>query len=112
MLPTLTRTADATAAERVTFNKAVNARSVTLDGVVYDPAGTLTGGSRPQSASLLEQLQKINDLKDQLTEEKHKLQKLDSEFAKTRDSSREYQVLHTSLVGLFHSYITKLDLTP
>jgi structural maintenance of chromosome 2 len=66
---------------------------VTLDGVVYDPAGTLTGGSRPQAASLLEQLQRLNDLKDQLAEEKQKLQHLDSEFARTRESSREYQVM-------------------
>jgi len=76
----------------VTFNKTVNARSVTLDGVVFDPAGTLTGGSRPQAASLLEQLQRLNGMKDQLAEEKHKLQKLDGDFAKTRESSREYQV--------------------
>ncbi|ELR14920.1 uncharacterized protein ACA1_051110, partial [Acanthamoeba castellanii str. Neff] len=88
---------DSTAAERVTFNKTVNARSVTLDGVVFDPAGTLTGGSRPQAASLLEQLQRLNGMKDQLAEEKHKLQKLDGDFAKTRESSREYQKLKEAL---------------
>lgn len=65
---------------------------MTLDGVVYDPAGTLTGGSRPQATSLLEQLQRINDLKDQLSAEKEKLQEFERNFARTRDSSREYQV--------------------
>jgi len=76
----------------VTFHKAVHARSVTLDGVVYDPAGTLTGGSRPQGTSLLEQLQKINYLKEQLRDEEGTLQRLSSQIANMKESSIEYQV--------------------
>jgi len=33
---------------------------------VYDPAGTLTGGSRPASGNLLLELQKLNDAKSEL----------------------------------------------
>ena len=44
----------------------MRARSVTLEGDVYDPAGTLTGGSRPASGNLLLELQKLNDAKSEL----------------------------------------------
>ncbi|WFD32228.1 Structural maintenance of chromosomes protein 2 [Malassezia sp. CBS 17886] len=37
---------DAATARRVTFDEAVKMKSVTLDGDVYDPAGTLSGGSK------------------------------------------------------------------
>lgn len=80
----------------------MNARSVTLDGVVYDPAGTLTGGSRPQAASFLEQLQQLNDIRDELSNEKEKLRELDDEFAKTRSSSKEYQVFPTKSTFFLH----------
>jgi structural maintenance of chromosome 2 len=41
---------------------------VTLEGDVYDPAGTLTGGSRPQSTSVLRRLQELNDAREKLEE--------------------------------------------
>lgn len=37
---------DADTAKRVTFHPRVKRRCVTLDGDVYDPSGTLSGGAR------------------------------------------------------------------
>lgn len=31
----------------------MNARTVTLDGEIFDPSGTVTGGARPQSRPIL-----------------------------------------------------------
>jgi structural maintenance of chromosome 2 len=42
------------AAKTVTFDKDVRARTVTLQGDLFDPAGTLTGGSRPSGKISLE----------------------------------------------------------
>ena len=53
-------------AKQVTFNDKIRTKSVTLDGDVYDPAGTLTGGSSPSGASVLLQLQQYKDAKKQL----------------------------------------------
>jgi structural maintenance of chromosome 2 len=50
----------------VTFNDRIRTKSVTLDGDVYDPAGTLTGGSSSSSSSVLAQLQQLKDAKKQL----------------------------------------------
>lgn len=54
---------DSASAKAVTFNSEIRTRSVTLEGDVFDPAGTLTGGSRAQNNSVLGQLQTLNDAK-------------------------------------------------
>ena len=53
---------DADTAKRVTFDPSVRIKSVTLDGDVYDPSGTLSGGSSPNSSGVLVTLQKLNEL--------------------------------------------------
>jgi structural maintenance of chromosome 2 len=45
---------DAESAKLVTFSPQVGGvRSVTLDGDVYDPSGTLSGGSAPSGSGIL-----------------------------------------------------------
>ena len=62
---------DADTAKRVTFDPAVRMKSVTLEGDVYDPSGTLSGGSSPQSSGVLVTLQKLNELtKEMIVAEK------------------------------------------
>jgi structural maintenance of chromosome 2 len=53
---------DAETAKRVTFDPAVRLKSVTLEGDVYDPSGTLSGGSSPNSSGVLVILQKLNEV--------------------------------------------------
>ena len=42
---------------QVTFDRQVMTRSVSLSGDVFDPSGTLTGGSRAHTSSILTKLQ-------------------------------------------------------
>jgi len=58
--------ADAETAKKVTFDPSVRMKSVTLEGDVYDPSGTLSGGSAPQSSGVLLTLQKLNDINREL----------------------------------------------
>jgi structural maintenance of chromosome 2 len=58
--------ADAETAKKVTFDPNVRMKSVTLEGDVYDPSGTLSGGSAPQSSGVLLIMQKLNDINKQL----------------------------------------------
>lgn len=44
-------------AKSLTFNKEVHRRTVTLDGDVFDPSGTLTGGSKEAVGTILAMLQ-------------------------------------------------------
>ena len=44
---------DAASAQAVTFAREVGVRSVTLDGDVYEPSGTMPGGAAPSGSGIL-----------------------------------------------------------
>ncbi|MCJ1313119.1 Structural maintenance of chromosomes protein 2 [Agyrium rufum] len=67
---------DAETAKRVTFDPAVRMKSVTLEGDVYDPSGTLSGGSAPNSSGVLVTLQKLNAITKDLAAKEHQLRDL------------------------------------
>ncbi|KAJ1979218.1 Structural maintenance of chromosomes protein 2 [Dimargaris verticillata] len=72
---------DAATAEQVTFHKDVRMKSVTLDGDVYDPSGTLQGGSKPSSSGLLVKLQMLHALQDQINHHQQLLDDVQSRLA-------------------------------
>ncbi|KAF2999874.1 Structural maintenance of chromosomes protein 2 [Curvularia kusanoi] len=67
---------DAETAKRVTFDPAVRMRSVTFQGDTYDPAGTLSGGSAPQSSGVLVTMQKLNEITTELRSQEQQLRQL------------------------------------
>ncbi|KAK4155826.1 SMC2-like protein, partial [Chaetomidium leptoderma] len=78
--------ADAETAKRVTFDPNVRMRSITVEGDAYDPSGTLSGGSAPNSSGVLVTLQKLNEITRQLREAEASLGQLQSQIA--REKSR------------------------
>ncbi|CCF51604.1 hypothetical protein NDA11_006054 [Ustilago hordei] len=72
--------ADAATAKRVTFENAVRMKSVTLDGDVYDPQGTLSGGSKPHSGNVLVKMQDLIKIDKALKEAKLELGKVESQI--------------------------------
>ncbi|MCJ1292112.1 Structural maintenance of chromosomes protein 2 [Xylographa carneopallida] len=82
---------DAETAKRVTFDPSVRMKSVTLEGDVYDPSGTLSGGSPSNSSGVLVTLQRLNALNKELAAQEASLQDLQSLMAKEKkkmDSAR------------------------
>ncbi|KAG6836670.1 hypothetical protein H0H93_005088 [Arthromyces matolae] len=75
---------DAESAKRVTFSKEVGVRSVTLEGDVYDPSGTLSGGSAPSGSGLLIRVQALLVVGAQLSEAREQLVALENEENRTR----------------------------
>ena len=75
---------DAETAKRVTFDPAVRMKSVTLEGDVYDPSGTLSGGSSPSSSGVLVTLGKLNRLTQELTALELELKVLQTSKAKEK----------------------------
>ena len=67
---------DADTAKKVTFDPSVRLKSVTLEGDVYDPSGTLSGGSSPNSSGVLVILQQLNEITKELQKNEHELQEL------------------------------------
>ncbi|KAI9882306.1 MAG: 37S ribosomal protein S9, mitochondrial [Watsoniomyces obsoletus] len=75
---------DAETAKRVTFDPAVRLKSVTLEGDVYDPSGTLSGGSAPNSSGVLVTLQELNRVKSELALQERALMELESTIAREK----------------------------
>ncbi|EON66114.1 hypothetical protein W97_05357 [Coniosporium apollinis CBS 100218] len=75
---------DAATAKRVTFDPAVRMKSVTLEGDVYDPSGTLSGGSSPESSGVLVTLQKLNELTKELAAQEKALSDLQATMSREK----------------------------
>lgn len=75
---------DAETAKRVTFDPTVRMKSVTLEGDVYDPSGTLSGGSSPQTSGVLVTLQKLNELTKDLKAQEQALVNLQATMARDK----------------------------
>ena len=83
---------DAETAKKVTFDPSVRMKSVTLEGDVYDPSGTLSGGSSPNSSGVLVTLAKLNELNKELRARETELNDLQATMAKEKkklDSARK-----------------------
>ncbi|KAL9621317.1 MAG: hypothetical protein Q9160_004208 [Pyrenula sp. 1 TL-2023] len=82
---------DAETAKKVTFDPSVRLKSVTLEGDVYDPSGTLSGGSSPNTSGVLVILQQLNNVNRQLAEQEQtlfELQEMMKREKKKLDSMR------------------------
>lgn len=82
---------DAETAKKITFHPQIRTRSITLQGDVYDPEGTLSGGSRNNTSSLLIDVQKYNKTAKRIEELELKLKSItrdleeqESKLQKTR----------------------------
>ena len=75
---------DAETAKKVTFDPAVRMKSVTLEGDVYDPSGTLSGGSSPNSSGVLVTLQKLNEITKELDAREAELSDLQATIAQEK----------------------------
>ncbi|KAF9427715.1 Structural maintenance of chromosomes protein 2 [Entomortierella beljakovae] len=88
---------DAESAKKVTFHQEVRMKSVTLDGDVYDPSGTLQGGSRPSGGGILSSLQEMHTLKAQLAEHRQVLSNIGQQLSNLSKEGREYGELKQKL---------------
>jgi structural maintenance of chromosome 2 len=77
--------ADAETAKRVTFDPNVRMRSITLEGDAYDPSGTLSGGSAPNSSGVLVTLQRLNNINRQLKEAERSLRDVQDKISRERE---------------------------
>jgi len=84
--------ADKQAAQAVTFNKNIGVKSVTLEGDVYDPSGTLSGGAAPNSSGILVKVQELKAIELEIQQHKAVVKEVSKELAnakKTIDAFRK-----------------------
>ncbi|CAR28177.1 ZYRO0D15642p [Zygosaccharomyces rouxii] len=95
---------DAETAKRLTFHPQIRTRSITQQGDVYDPEGTLSGGSRNNKSTLLVDIQKYNSaakrmkvLEDELLVISNKLKEQESASAKTKEIQNKLNLVSHKL---------------
>ena len=89
---------DAESAKLATFSKEVGGvRSVTLDGDVYDPSGTLSGGAAPNSSGILLKVQELQKAEMKLREARARLDHLENEAERSRPGREKWRKLASEL---------------
>ena len=91
---------DSETAKQVTFSRDIGgARSVTLEGDVYEPSGTLSGGAAPTGSGILVKVQDLLDIERRLGEAKGRLDALEKQNERDRgrrerwtNASRDLQI--------------------
>ncbi len=79
-------------AKEIAFNSdpSVVAHCVTYDGDVFDPSGTLTGGSKGNMGQTLTTMTKLKTLENELHEMRGRLAQVESELRSLEDKGRQY----------------------
>lgn len=90
---------DMDSAKTITFNKSILTRTVTPAGDVFDPSGTLSGGSNSRSAasSALTQLTKLNELESSLEHHNRNIGKLTATLQGLEEKAEKYRQLQSTL---------------
>uniref|UniRef100_A0A2P2I6M3 Structural maintenance of chromosomes protein n=2 Tax=Hirondellea gigas TaxID=1518452 RepID=A0A2P2I6M3_9CRUS len=82
---------DMDTAKTVTFDQHIMRKSVTLEGDVFDPAGTLSGGSRRQEASILTQLDATWESQEQLDALTTELREVETKLQHMQRNCNQYE---------------------
>jgi len=77
-------------AKQVTFHPNVRVRSVTKDGDVYDPMGTITGGSMPKGGNLLMRLQELADMEKRVYQQRKEYDHMAAQVQQMHAAYTEY----------------------
>ena len=86
---------DAETAKAVTFNAQV--RTVTLQGDVFEPSGSLTGGSAPAGAGILTRMQELVKVNEALDEARKRLATLQRDEQKSGRVREQWAALARQL---------------
>ena len=82
---------DIEAAKHCTFSKEIHQRSVTLEGDVLDPAGTLTGGARKAAGLVLPRLAELSDAMAKLASAESALRNLKAQLKEMQGAAVEWK---------------------
>ncbi|XP_069678521.1 structural maintenance of chromosomes protein 2 [Periplaneta americana] len=93
---------DMDTAKRVTFHERILRKCVTLDGDVFDPSGTLSGGARAKGTALLLQLGDANKAQDVLSDREQRIASIDNEIRNLTNVAEGYKQLKQKVELMTH----------
>lgn len=95
---------DLATAKMITFSSDARCRTVTVDGDVVDPSGTMSGGSKPSSGGVLKKLQKLAAATDKLKALEAELGPLDDQIARAKHVRDQYFKIKDKLELAAHAH--------
>lgn len=69
---------DMECAKKIAFHERIMKKCVTLEGDLFDPAGTLSGGARAKSGSILLKLEELKEIQNELNNKEHLLREVEA----------------------------------
>lgn len=88
---------DMSVAKRVTYDKRILTRSITLEGDVCDPQGTLSGGAQSRQQPILLQVAQIKNLSREVDAKRAELRQAQDEIARIQPTANAYNQLKRQL---------------
>ena len=82
---------DAETASKITFSREVGTKCVTLNGDIYDPSGTLSGGAAPNGSGLLVKVQALLEAEGNLQQAMQRLAQLEREEQQAGDKREKWR---------------------
>ncbi|KAI8444504.1 hypothetical protein BY996DRAFT_6451075 [Phakopsora pachyrhizi] len=79
---------DARTAKEVKFDQKISMKSVTQDGNIYNPSGTLSGGSKPSTSGILIKVLELKKVEGLLKDHQSKLESKMSLFNQTTKATK------------------------
>ena len=90
-------------ARKVTFNPAIHAHTVTVEGDVFDPSGIVEGGSRRRGVPVLSLLSKANKVRGELDAKERELDASSRELSEMRKRAEKYRSAKSALELALHN---------
>ncbi|CAH7668532.1 expressed protein [Phakopsora pachyrhizi] len=92
---------DAWTAKEVTFDQKVSMKSVTQDGNIYNPSGTLSGGSKPSTSGILIKVLELKKVEGLLKDHQSKLEPdISKKKSDINKSSTTVKIMQRELQGI------------
>ncbi|XP_043480727.1 structural maintenance of chromosomes protein 2 [Leptopilina heterotoma] len=84
---------DMETARKIAFHDGIMKKCVTLDGDVFDPSGTLSGGSRAKGGSILLKLEELKVIQNELNQKNYELRDVEGNISNIGQNAQKYTML-------------------
>ncbi|XP_029659845.1 structural maintenance of chromosomes protein 2 [Formica exsecta] len=84
---------DMEAAQKIAFHERIMKKCVTLEGDLFDPAGTLSGGAPAKSGSILLKLEELKETQNELNKKEHLLRDVETALSNVAQTAENHAIL-------------------
>ncbi|XP_052840638.1 structural maintenance of chromosomes protein 2 [Drosophila gunungcola] len=84
-------------AKQISYDPRINCRSVTLEGDIVDPHGTVSGGAAPKGANVLEELYSIKKIEREYREIDSEISQVEDEMASIENLAHSFNKMKENL---------------